>query len=41
MEVIEAQTLNFKLNFKFFGGPPSQLGFALGSLDQSLSRVKI
>ena len=46
MEVIEAQTLNFKPNFKFsrlnfFGGPPSQLGCALGSLGQSLARVKI
>jgi len=39
--VIEAQTLNFKLNFKFsrlifLGRPPSQLGCALGSLGQSL-----
>jgi len=37
MEVIEAQTLNFKANFKFsrwefFGGHPSQLGSDLGSL---------
>ena len=46
MEVIQAQTLNFKPNFKFsrlnfLGGPPSQLGCALGSLGQSLARVKI
>jgi len=46
MEVIEAQTLNFKPNFKFlllkfFGVPPSQLGCALGSLGQSLTRLKI
>ena len=47
MEVIEAQTLNFKGNFKFSrlnfflgGGPPSQLGCELGSLGQSLARVK-
>ena len=38
-KVIEAHTLNFKPNFKFLvliflgGGPPSQLGCALGSLD--------
>ena len=43
MEVIEAQTPNFKLNFKFsrlkiFWGTPSQLGCALGSLGQSLIR---
>ena len=48
MEVIEAHTLNFKQNFKFSrlniffgGGTPSQLGCALGSLGQSLARVKI
>jgi len=46
MEVIEVQTLYFKPNFKFsllnfLGGPPSQLGCALGSLGQSLARVKI
>jgi len=48
MEVIEAQTLNFKPNFKFSrliffwaGGTPSQLGCALGSLGQSLACVKI
>ena len=45
MEVIEAQTLNFKPNVKFsrlnfFGGPPSHFGCALGSLGQSLARVK-
>ena len=46
-EVIEAHTLNFKPNFKFlrlkffWGGPPSQLGCALGSLGQSLARIKI
>jgi len=45
-EVIAANTLNFKPNFKFsrlkfFGGPPSQLGYALGSLGQSVARVKI
>ena len=45
-EVIVANTLNFKpnLNFhdeNFFGGPPSQLGCALGSLGQSLARIKI
>jgi len=44
-EVIEAHTLIFKPNFKFsglnfFGGPPSQLECALGSLDQSLARIK-
>ena len=46
-EVIVANTLNFKPNFKFAelsfffgGGPPSQLGCALGSLDQSLARIK-
>ena len=48
MEVIEAQTMNFKPNFKFSrlfffwgGGPPSQLECALGILGQSLARVKI
>jgi len=45
-EVIDVHTLNFKPNFKFsrlkfFGGPPSQLGCALGSLGQSLARVKM
>jgi len=45
-EVIVANTLSFKPNFKFsrlnfFGGPPSPLGCALGSLGQSLARVKI
>ena len=47
-EVIDVHTLNFKPNFKlsrlhFFwgGGPPSQLGCALGSLGQSLARTKI
>jgi len=45
-EVIDMHTLNFKLNFKFsrlkfFGEPQSQLGCALGSLGQSLARVKI
>ena len=49
-EVIEPNTLNFRPNFKFSrlkffffwgGGPPSQLGCALGSLGQSLTRVKI
>ena len=44
MEVIQGQTLNFKPNVKFlrlnfFGGPPSHLGSALGSLGQSLERV--
>ena len=44
--VIVAHTLNFRPNFKFsrlnfFGGPPSQLGCALGSLGQSLVRIKI
>ena len=44
-EVIVANTLNFKPNFKFsqlnfLVGPPSQLGCALGSLGQSLARVK-
>ena len=43
MQVIEAQTLNFKPNFKFsrlifFLGGASQLGCALG---QSQARVKI
>ena len=45
-EVIDVHTLNFKPNFKFsrlkfFGGPPSQLGCVLGSLGQSLARIKI
>ena len=45
-EIIVANTLNFKPNFKFsrlkfFWRPPSQLGCALGSLGQSLARVKI
>ena len=50
-EVIGLHTLNFKPNFKFSrlifilfflgGGPPSQLGCALGSLGQSLARFKI
>ena len=45
-EVIDVHTLNFKPNFKFsrlifLGGPPSQLGCALGSLGQSLALVKI
>jgi len=46
-EVIVAHTLNFRPpNFKFsrlkfLGGPPSQLGCALGSLGQSLACVKI
>ena len=45
-EVIVARTLNFRPNFKFsrltfLGGPPSQLGCALGSLGQSLTRIKI
>ena len=46
-EVIVANTLNFKPNFKFSrlhfffgGGTPSQLGCALGSLGQSVARVK-
>ena len=44
-EVTEAHTLNFKPNFKFSGfflggGPPSQLGCALGSFGQSLARIK-
>jgi len=44
-EVIVANTLNFKPDFKFsrlkfFGGPPSQLGYALVSLGQSVARVK-
>jgi len=45
-EVIKAQTLNFKPNFKFsrykvFGGTPSTLGCALSRLGQSLARIKI
>jgi len=45
-EVIVAHTLNFMPNFKFsrlkfFWGPPSQFGCALGSLGQSLARVKL
>jgi len=45
-EVIEARTLNFKPNFKFsrlklFGGPPSPLGYGLGSLGQSVTSVTI
>ena len=46
-DVIDVHTLNFKPNFKFSrlkfqgGGPPSQLGCALGSLGQSVARVTI
>jgi len=46
-DVIEAHTLNFKPNFKlsqlifFLGGTPSPLGDGLGSLGQSVTRVKI
>jgi len=45
-EVMESNRLSFKprLKFsrlKFLGGPPSQLGCALGSFGQSLARVKI
>jgi len=45
-ELIDVYTLNFKPNFKFsrlnfFGGLLSQLGYALGSLGQSLARLKI
>ena len=45
-EVIEAHTLNFKPNFKFsrlifFGGTPFPVGDELGSLGQSVTRVKI
>ena len=45
-EVIDSSTLNFKANFKFSrfffgGGLPSPFGCALGSLGQSLTRVKI
>ena len=48
MEVIEAQTLNFKQNSKLLmliflegRGTPFQLGCALGSLGQSLTRLEI
>ena len=48
-EVIGANTLNFKVNFKFSGlnfffwggGLPSQFGCALAGLGQSVARVKI
>ena len=45
-EVIGAQTLNFKPNFKFsrlnfLGGDPSQFWCALASVGQSVSHVKI
>jgi len=46
-EVLVANTLNFKPNFKFSrlkffsGGPPSQLWCALARLGQSATRVKI
>ena len=45
-EVIRAQTLHFKPNFKFSryffeGGTPSQLWCALARLGQSVTRVKI
>jgi len=47
-EVIDVHTLNFKPNFKFSrlncfagGGPPSQLGCALGNLGKSPAHVKI
>ena len=45
-EVIVANTLNFKANFKFSrlhffgGGPPSHFGCTLSKLGQSLARVK-
>ena len=46
-EVIVANTLNFKANFKFSrlnfflgGGTPSHFGCALSRLGQSLARVK-
>jgi len=45
-EVIVANTLNFKTNFKFsrlkffWGGPPFHFGCALSRLGQSLARVK-
>ena len=44
-EVIVANTLNFKPNFKFsrlkfLGGPPSHFGCALSGLGQYLARVK-
>ena len=46
MEVIRAQTLNFRPKFKFLQlnfirGTPSPLGGALGSPGQSLARLKI
>jgi len=46
LEVIGAHMLNFKPNFKFsrlnfLGGAPSQLWFALASLGQSVSHIKI
>jgi len=43
-DVIDVHTLNFKfsrLGLKFFGGTPSHLGCALGSIGQSLASVKI
>ena len=46
-EVIEPNTLNFRLNFKFSrliffsGGPPSQFRCALARFGQSVARVKI
>jgi len=45
-ELIDVHTLNFKPHFtfsrlKFFWGPPSQSWCALGSLGQSLARVKM
>ena len=44
-EVIGANTLNFKVNFKFsglkfFGGTPSQFGCVLAGFGQSVARVK-
>jgi len=50
LEVIEANALNFRPNFKFprlkvfffwGGGTPAQFRYALASLGQSLARVKI
>ena len=46
LEVIGPHTLNFKPNFKFsrlnfLGGAPSQLWFALASVGQTVSHVKI
>ena len=46
-KVLREHTLNFRPSFKFSrlnffgGGPPSEFGYALARLGQSVERVKI